>query len=90
MRTLGGEVVGGRSGRSLVGGSLSEAFGAYRVAVLLCCMARGSPVIWRGLNPRIKSLTGLSSPGFVEVVRHVGQLGDAYACVHAWTRANCN
>jgi hypothetical protein len=38
MRTPGGVVVGGRWGRSLVGGSLSERFPADRVAVLVCCV----------------------------------------------------
>jgi hypothetical protein len=37
MRTHGGEVVRGRWGRSLVDGSLSEAFPGAWVAVLMCC-----------------------------------------------------
>jgi hypothetical protein len=37
MRTTGGKVARGRWGRSLVGGSLSEAFPVARVAVLGCC-----------------------------------------------------
>lgn len=39
MRTHGGEVVGGRWGRSLVDDSLAEAFPAAWVAVLVCCTA---------------------------------------------------
>ena len=37
VRTPGAEVVRGRWGRSLFGGSLSESLGAAGVAVLLCC-----------------------------------------------------
>jgi hypothetical protein len=57
MRTLGGEVVGGRWGRSLVGGSLSEAFWAARVAVFLCCLALDLLIMRRHPEPRIKSMT---------------------------------
>jgi hypothetical protein len=39
MRTPASEVGRGRWGRLLVGGSLSEAFPAARVAVLVCCAA---------------------------------------------------
>jgi hypothetical protein len=41
MRTPGTEVFRGRWGRSLSAGSLSEAFAADGVAVLLCCTALG-------------------------------------------------
>jgi hypothetical protein len=39
MRTPGGEVIGGRRGRSLSDGGLSESFSADGVAVLVCCTA---------------------------------------------------
>ncbi len=41
MRTPGGEVICGRWGRSLSGGSLSESFSVDGVAVLVCCTASG-------------------------------------------------
>jgi hypothetical protein len=39
MRTLGGEVVSGRWGRSLVGGGLSKSSSGVGVAVLVRCTA---------------------------------------------------
>jgi len=51
MRTPGGEVICGRWGRSLSGGSLSESFSVDGVAVLVCCTASG-PV---GVEPRVLS-----------------------------------
>jgi hypothetical protein len=45
MRTLGGGVAWGRWRRSLVGGGLSEAFAADRVAVLVGCTALSRPLL---------------------------------------------
>jgi hypothetical protein len=53
MRTHGGEVIRGRWGRSLSGGSLSEAFSANSVAALLCCTALGPAIMRHGPKPGV-------------------------------------
>jgi hypothetical protein len=66
MRTLGTEVARGRWGRSLVGGSRSKAFPVAHVADLSAVQRLAS--LRRGTGePRIKSLSGASSPGFMDV-----------------------
>jgi hypothetical protein len=47
------------------------------------------PMIMQALHHKRDCSTRLSSRGFAEV-RCAGQLGGAYACGHACTRANCN
>jgi hypothetical protein len=97
MRTPGGEVIGGRWSRSSFVGSLSEAFPADRVAVLVRCTALRLTVSRYSRRPQIKSLIGPSSFQFAED-RYAGQIGgctpaDRYArgrtATRAATRARC-
>jgi hypothetical protein len=59
MRTPGGEVVRGRSGRSLFGGGLSRSSVADGVAVLVCCTAFGLASKRHNADPRIRRWTNL-------------------------------
>jgi hypothetical protein len=58
MRTPGGGVISGRWGRSLSGGSLTEAFAANSVAVLVCCMVLALVVMGRDPTPGSKAWRG--------------------------------
>ena len=66
MRTLGGEVIRGRWGKSATDRSPSEPLAVHDVAVLRCCMASGVPVRWRGPSFRF---SGELRPGETRPLR---------------------
>ena len=70
MRTLGGEVVRGRWGRSAAGGSLSEPLAVGDVAVLRCCTAAGlAPMTLCDSKPAYQQFEGGESIGFIAFAR---------------------
>jgi hypothetical protein len=88
MRTLGGEVVRGRWGRSWSGGGPNEPLAAHGVAVFECCKV-GQAGSRCGRKLRIKSLSAASSPEFAGV-RAAAQTGRAYPDELGRTAVNCN
>jgi hypothetical protein len=82
MRTSARLVYDGLWSRSVSDGGPMQPLAVDDVAVLQCCTAPARLVGWCGLKPRIKSLTGGSSPRFVEG-RCAGQSIGVYACGQA-------
>jgi hypothetical protein len=70
MRTLGGEVVRSRWGKSAIDGGRSESFAADHVAVLACCTA-GEVVRLELAGPNALPRTGV--PPYVAIRHSAGR-----------------
>src|SRR5215469_13999838 len=73
-------------------GVAARALGPCSPAVLIAGVSRdftGAPPGTRTPNPRIKSLSGASSPGFIRV-RAAAQIACLYSCELRRTGVNCN